>query len=157
VSEVGDINILRLALGGKHATAAIRDLWEVRRHDAPPSTLIKLCVEVTENPELQWAAERIVLHYAAKLAIGDTVDSRMRELVVDYYERKRRGKPRGRPTNSVKEAAVQWEVIEQSIRRPGDQRKSIIPDVAKKYGLKTRQVYKLIRHLPIGEILSRKK
>ena len=161
--DVANLNILRLALGGRYATRAALDLADHFKKvlgRAMPSTAINASLEMANLPPLQVFAERIVWLYTARLCAGAPVDDRMRELIMVWCDRRLRGKARGRPSateaNAVRDLAVQWEVIEQSIRRPKDQRKVIIPDVAKKFNLKTRQVYTIIKHLPAAEILAGK-
>jgi hypothetical protein len=161
--DVANLNILRLALGGGYATEALSDLashFKKTLGRALPSTAMDASLKMANLPPLQDWAERIVWLYTARLCAGGPVDDRMRELIMVWCDRRLRGKARGRPAateaNAVRDMAVQWEVIEQSIRRPKDQRKVVIPDVAKKFNLKPRQVYKIIKHLPVVEILAGK-
>jgi hypothetical protein len=153
MGEVADINILRIALGGRYSLTAVSDLSKHRR-DMLPSRVMEHTLEVAKIPILEKIANLIVLYHSARLANGEPIDERMRELIIAWYERCWRGKTRGRPTNNVKEMAVQWEVIEQSMQRPTDQRKVIVADVANKFGLQRSQVYKLIKQLPIEQILQ---
>ena len=124
-----------------------------------PSVAIDRSLEMASLPILQDMAERIVWAYTARLCAGGAVDDRMRELIMVWCDRRLRGKAKGRPTNAnanaVRDMAVQWAIIEQSIRRPSDQQKAIIGDVAKKYGLKRSQVYKIIEPVPVQEFLSK--
>ena len=156
MSETVDINILRLILGGKHAVRAAGDLAKHRR-DMLPSAAIDASLTIAGMPRdaLEEIGTLIILYHAARLANGETVGDQMRELIVLWYERQRSGKKgRGRPSNTLKECAVQWEVIERIIREPNARRKAIVADVAQKYGLKRSRVYGLIKSVPIKQILS---
>jgi hypothetical protein len=147
-----DIILLCLILGGNLALQAINDLVKRSPPGLPPSAALDLSLEHRLTEE---TGNLIVLYYAARLAVGEPVCQRMRELIVIWYEwQRRRTKKKGRPADTTRDFGVIWGVIEQLIYHPHRQKKVVIADVADKYGMKRSRVYKLMEGVPVEDILA---
>ena len=74
MSELDDITIVRLALGGEHEGHALFDQAQAKPNSVAADMLAD-CLKIASNPKLQSHAERIVLRYTARMANGEQIDA----------------------------------------------------------------------------------
>jgi len=144
MGEFEDTTFLGLALGGKHERFAIHVLshWLA---DMEAQELLDRCLKhFGDNNRSQTVGERVALTYAARIADGEAVHKRMREMVAEWCRRRLKGGARGRPSSKLKQMAVQWAFIERVLKAPAEKREAIVAELQEKYRLSRRQVRNLI-------------
>ena len=136
MSELADINVVRLSLGGIFAISSGRGLkWA--KH--------------SEDKTIKERARKIVLREAARLADGEDVGDTMRYLIgVWCRQQLDNGKP-GRPDAFVKEQALCRAFYEKMGEDHTRKREAIIAELEKEFGLERRRVFAILRaHHIIG-------
>jgi hypothetical protein len=139
MSELDDINVVRLALGGIFAMSSGAGL--------NPTVWAKH----SEDKTIKERARKMVLRETARMADGEDVGEDMR-FVIGVWCRQQldNGKP-GRPDTFVKEEALCLAFYEKMGEDHTRKREAIIAELEKEFGLKRRRVFAILRaHHIIG-------
>jgi len=133
MSELDDINVVRLALGGIFAMPSSGGL--------SPSEWAKY----SEDKTIKERARKIVLREAARLADGEEISDTMRYLVGIWCRQQLDDeRKRGRPDTYIKETALCLAFYEKISKDHKRKREAIVAELEKEFGLKRRRVLAIL-------------